>query len=78
MVFNLLDLKTALKIPSNMYFDGTVLTQNQLLGGGKVTGFIEFPVVNLSGKLVFKILQIPKGGYFLVGVVSKKVYDSMN
>lgn len=74
----MLDLKTALKIPSNMYFDGTVLTQNQVLGGSKSMCLIDFPIVNLSGKLVFKILQIAKGGYFVVGVASKKVYEAMN
>lgn len=63
-------MKIALKIPKNIYFDGAVLTQNQILGGSKSVCLINYPIANLSGKLMFKLLQLKKGGSFIVGVIS--------
>lgn len=68
-------MNTSLKRPGNIIFDGAVLTQNQTLVGSKSVCFIDFPIVNLSGKLMFKLLQFKKGSIFTVGVIPKKVYE---
>lgn len=57
-----------------MSFDGSVLVQNQILAGSKSLCLIDFPIVNLSGKLLFKVLQQKKGGAVILGVVPKNVY----
>lgn len=75
---NFLDLSMAIKRPSNIMFNDNFLTQTNILANAKTLCIIDFPVLSISGKIVFKIAQLKKTSQLVIGVMPKKVYESMN
>ncbi len=60
-----------------MTYIGGILAQYQN-NANKSLSLIEYPVLSLSGKIQFKILQMKKNAQIIFGAIPKKVYESMN